>query len=180
MHMVAVLLSLEPSLMRICPFQLWPENHPAYQMYIPAGYHNSTIGHSAVHPSPAIHPSGAAPLRARSTTPTGGADLGGVVGLPGGGHGHGHGAGNRMLYNDLQFPVTSNYGSMKKRSQRSTANTNSTTVLSSAGEPSPSASEEAGLHGIDPAAMAAISLSVDNVHRYVPEYLAISNRKTAV
>ena len=79
----------------------------------------------------------------------------------------------------FQFPVTSNYGSMKKRSQRSTANTNSTTVLSSAGEPSPSASEEAaaaavaGLHE-------AISLSVDNVHRYVPEYLAISNRKTAV
>ena len=78
----------------------------------------------------------------------------------------------------FQFPVTSNYGSMKKRSQRSTANTNSTTVLSSAGEPSPSASEEAaaavaGLHE-------AISLSVDNVHRYVPQYLAISNRKTAV
>jgi len=138
----------------------------------PAGYHNSTIGHSGVHPSPALHPSGAAPLRARSTSPTGGD--GGVVGLPGGG---GHGHGNRMLYNDLQFPVTSNYGSMKKRSQRSTANTNSTTVLSSAGEPSPSASEEAaavaGLHE-------AISLSVDNVHRYVPEYLAISNRKTAV
>jgi len=137
----------------------------------PAGY-NSTIGHSGVHPSPALHPSGAAPLRARSTSPTGGD--GGVVGLPGGG---GHGHGNRMLYNDLQFPVTSNYGSMKKRSQRSTANTNSTTVLSSAGEPSPSASEEAaavaGLHE-------AISLSVDNVHRYVPEYLAISNRKTAV
>ena len=142
---------------------------------MPAGYHNSTIGHSAVHPSPAIHPSGAAPLRARSTTPTGGADHGGVVGLPGGGHGHG------TRYNDLQFPVTSNYGSMKKRSQRSSANTNSTTVLSSAGEPSPSASEEAGLYaGGDPAAMAAISLSVDNVHRYVPEYLAISNRKTAV
>ena len=99
MHMVAVLLSLEPSLMRICPFQLWPENHPAYQMYIPAapaGYHNSTIGHSAVHPSPALHPSGAAPLRARSTTPTGGD--GGVVGLPGGGHG-------RMLYNDLQVSL---------------------------------------------------------------------------
>ena len=127
----------------------------------------------------------------------------------------------------FQFPVTSNYGSMKKRSQRSATNTNSTTVLSSAGEPSPSASEEAAaaLHGGDPsaaAAMAAISLrlvcslfrqtehqpilaflvsrgrgpnqeiagqlqpnlkllfSVDNVHRYVPEYLAISNRKTAV
>jgi hypothetical protein len=84
-----------------------------------------------------------------------------------------------MLYNELQFPVTSNYGSMKKRSQRSTTNTNSTTVLSSAGEPSPSASaaEEAmdQLSGLQ-----AISLSVDNVHRYVPDYLAISNRKTAV
>ena len=119
--------------------QLWPEN-PAYQMYIPApGYHNATIGHSAVHPSPAVHPSGAgwwsllsehynflevqveflkpflsalkesrlnatsaaAPLRARSTTPTGGAgDHNGVVGLPSGGVGLGHG--NRMLYNDLQ------------------------------------------------------------------------------
>ena len=90
----------------VCPSQLWPENHPAYQMYIPtaaaapAGYHNSTIGHSAVHPSPALHPSGAAPLRASSTSPTGGD--GGVVGLPGGG---GHGHGNRMLYNDLQVSL---------------------------------------------------------------------------
>ena len=77
--------------------------------------------------------------------------------------------------------MTSNYGSMKKRSQRSAANTASTSVLSSAGEPSPSASEEAAAAAHAAAGLhEAISLSVDNVHRYVPEYLAISNRKTAV
>ena len=104
-----VVVNPVPATNAVCPPQLWPENHPAYQMYIPAaaaapaGYHNSTIGHSGVHPSPALHPSGAAPLRARSTSPTGG-DGGGVVGLPGGG-GHGHGHGNRMLYNDLQVSL---------------------------------------------------------------------------
>ena len=81
-----------------------------------------------------------------------------------------------MLYAELQFPVTSNYGSMKKRGQREKArqqqqqqsqqpdasmlgplsvgdrhsnNTASTTVLSSAGEPSPPHSEDSN------AAMAA-------------------------
>ena len=88
---------------------------------------------------------------------------------------------NRMLYQELQFPVTSNYGSMKKRSQRSSAanstsnNTNSTTVLSSAGEPSPPSSTDDSHNSTLP-----VSHSLDNVHRYLPEYLAISNRKTAV
>ena len=89
-----------------------------------------------------------------------------------------------MLYQDLQFPVTSNYGSMKKRSQRASAsaanstsnNTNSTTVLSSAGEPSPPSSTDDNSHN----STLPVSHSLDNVHRYLPEYLAISNRKTAV
>jgi hypothetical protein len=38
---------------------------------------------------------------------------------------------NRVLYAELQFPVTSNYGSMKKRSQRdSVANTTASTRYS--------------------------------------------------
>ena len=81
----------------------------------------------------------------------------------------------RMLYAELQFPVTSNYGSMKKRSQRSSANTNSTTVLSSAGEPSPPSSDDSQ----------NISQSLDNMHRYLPDYTTNPNptsinRKTAV
>jgi hypothetical protein len=86
---------------------------------------------------------------------------------------------NRVLYAELQFPVTSNYGSMKKRSQRdSVANTTASTSVHS-GEPSPTSN------------IMMMSLSEDHLdggsldsihhqHRYVPEYLAISNRKTAV
>ena len=166
-------------------FQLWPEN-PGYQVYIP-GYSQQTPAphHNSIHqpqPQYSLGPSNL--LRARSTTPTGGA--GGVHGVShaqpsdvigGGGHGHG----NRMLYSDLQFPVTSNYGSMKKKSQRSSAsqNTNSTTVLSSAGEPSPSSVE-------DNNSTLPISQSMDNMHRYLPDYLSTlnggagPNRKTAV
>ena len=78
--------------------QLWPEtHHPAYHMFYPNA---ATLGHSSsagVHPSPALHPSGAAPLRARSTTPTGGGGgHGEVVGLPGGGYN------GTTRYNDLQ------------------------------------------------------------------------------
>jgi len=80
------------------------------------------------------------------------------------------------LYNELQFPAASNYGSMKKRSQRSQRNSNtstqhtgSTTVLST-GEPSPPSSGAA--HDV--------SASVDNVHRYVPDFVAVGGRKTAV
>ncbi len=157
-------------------------------MYIP-GYHN-TLGHSSHQAAHSNYSLGPAPMRARSTTPTGGGLEPGVNGVPSGHAAAAVGINSRMAYNDLQFPVTSNYGSMKKRSQRSTTNTNSTTVLSSAGEPSPTASGAALAGGVmiggddDPAGMGGmgppISLSVDNVHRYVPDYLAVSNRKTAV
>lgn len=87
-----------------------------------------------------------------------------------------------ILYAELQFPVTSNYGSMKKRSQRdrvsaleaagglTSGNTTATTSVNS-GEPSPTNM------------MASIHDSMDSVHqqqRYVPEYVAVSARKTAV
>eukprot|EP00094_Tigriopus_californicus_P013464 TCALIF_13024-PA protein Name:"Similar to KIRREL Kin of IRRE-like protein 1 (Homo sapiens)" AED:0.12 eAED:0.13 QI:0/0.83/0.76/0.92/0.91/1/13/506/759 len=143
--------------------KLWPEN-PAYQVYIP-GYQQH---HSIMNPQP-NYSLGPGSLRARSTTPTGGMmdHPGGIMGKD-----------NRMLYAELQFPVTSNYGSMKKKGHRfsasSTNNTNSTTVLnSSTGEPSPTSE-------IDNNSTLPISQSMDNMHRYLPDYLTISNRKTAV
>jgi len=86
-----------------------------------------------------------------------------------------------ILYAELQFPVTSNYGSMKKRSQRDrvqdppgvhpgsmSGNTTATTSVNS-GEPSPT--------HMGPEAMG----SMDSVHRYVPDYVpVVSTRKTAV
>jgi len=88
-----------------------------------------------------------------------------------------------ILYAELQFPVTSNYGSMKKRSQRErvqeqglnpghpgsmSENTTATTSVNS-GEPSPT--------HMGPEAMG----SMDSVHRYVPDYVpVVSTRKTAV
>ena len=83
-----------------------------------------------------------------------------------------------ILYAELQFPVTSNYGSMKKRSQRDrnvhvmdsgSGNTTATTSVNS-GEPSPTniITSHDGLG------------SMDSVHRYVPDYVAVSTRKTAV
>lgn len=90
-----------------------------------------------------------------------------------------------ILYAELQFPVTSNYGSMKKRSQRDrvmdhgvgvmggpggsiSGNTTATTSVNS-GEPSPT--------HMGPEALG----SMDSVHRYVPEYVpVVSTRKTAV
>jgi len=86
-----------------------------------------------------------------------------------------------ILYAELQFPVTSNYGSMKKRSQRDriqqeqiqqqgsmSGNTTATTSVNS-GEPSPT---HMGVEAMG---------SMDSVHRYVPEYVpVVSTRKTAV
>ena len=97
-----------------------------------------------------------------------------------------------ILYAELQFPVTSNYGSMKKRSQRDSANTTASTSVHS-GEPSPN-SQQMMLsmnEGLDVAGNGnnnnntsstriPSAQSLDNVHRYVPDYVAISNRKTAV
>ena len=80
-----------------------------------------------------------------------------------------------ILYAELQFPVTSNYGSMKKRSQRDrvlagseSGNTTATTSVNS-GEPSPTNMMPHDQLG-----------SMDSVHRYVPDYVAVSTRKTAV
>ena len=111
----------------------------------------------------------------------------------------------RMLYAELQFPSTSNYGSMKKRGghrdkhrasssaapvhqhqhdpsagDRHSNNTASTTVLSSAGEPSPPHSEDSHGGGGGANHNSILSQSVDNVHRYVPDYVAVGARKTAV
>lgn len=80
---------------------------------------------------------------------------------------------NGILYAELQFPVTSNYGSMKKRSQRdrvlesSSGNTTATTSVNS-GEPSPTNMIQDAMG------------SMDSVHRYVPDFVAVSARKTAV
>ena len=121
--------------------------------------------------------------RARSVSPEA-AHMGGVPSdhpraNSRGGQGHG------ILYAELQFPASSNYGSMKKRSQRdrvtntnglpavehvsTSGNTTATTSVNS-GEPSPTmmASIHDGLG------------SMDSVHRYVPDYVAVSTRKTAV
>ena len=154
---------------------MWPEN-PTYQVYVP-GYHtalpNNMNGRArSVSPEaanvqgvsiPSDHP------RANSRGNLGVPQIGG----PQGG----------ILYAELQFPVTSNYGSMKKRSQRdrvqhpgisqepgsTSGNTTATTSVNS-GEPSPTmmASIHDGLG------------SMDSVHRYVPDYVAVSTRKTAV
>jgi len=85
---------------------------------------------------------------------------------------------NRILYAELQFPVTSNYGSMKKRSQRdSVANTTASTSVHS-GEPSPTSNIM--MMSLSEEQLESGSLESIHGHRYVPEYLAISNRKTAV
>ena len=161
---------------------MWPEN-PTYQVYVP-GYHtalpNVSVGTNnnrarSVSPEAAISTITSDHPRANSR---------------GGQQGHGQG----ILYAELQFPVTSNYGSMKKRSQRdrlqhqvpgvhphgvapgisqepgsASGNTTATTSVNS-GEPSPTmmASMHDGLG------------SMDSVHRYVPDYVAVSTRKTAV
>ena len=142
-------------------FQLWPEN-PTYQVYVP-GYH-STLPQQQMNG------------RARSVSP----HEGGVVnGASLSDHPRANSRGG-ILYAELQFPVTSNYGSMKKRSQRdrvndgggglpSSGNTTATTSVNS-GEPSPTniITSHDGLG------------SMDSVHRYVPDYVAVSTRKTAV
>lgn len=115
---------------------------------------------------------------------------------------------SRIQYAELQFPVTSNYGSMKKKSKKehrdSTVTTASTSVNSSAGggtnEPSPThmmmsmdgndgydghKDSNASNHASHPAhnttqSTIASAQSLSSVHRYVPDYVAISNRKTAV
>ena len=157
-------------------------------MYIP-GYslsHNQHQPHSILHPQPSYSLSQTSLIRARSTSPTNQPAGGGSTNPDGSSSAVHHlqqqpfqraalGGGssnNGLLYADLQFPVASNYGSMKKRSQRSAANTASTTVLSSAGEPSPSSGGEDSHNSTLP-----ISQSVDNVARGYHEYV---NRKTAV
>jgi hypothetical protein len=108
---------------------------------------------------------------------------------------------SRIQYAELQFPVTSNYGSMKKKSKKehreSTATTASTSVNSSArggsGEPSPTTMmmsmdgdgfdghhKESVVHHNTTQSTIASAQSLSSVHRYVPDYVAISNRKTAV
>ena len=73
---------------------------------------------------------------------------------------------------------------MKKRGHRhssSTNHTNSTTILSVPGQdPSPNTSDDSGHNSTMP-----ISQSLDNVniaqgHRYVPDFVAVNPRKTAV
>ena len=112
---------------------------------------------------------------------------------------------SRIQYAELQFPVTSNYGSMKKKSKKehrdSTVTTASTSVNSSAGggtnEPSPThmmmsmdggdgydghKDSNASNYASQPAhnttqSTIASAQSISSVHRYVPDYVAISNRK---
>ncbi len=141
--------------------QLWPEN-PTYQVYVP-GYHTTQP-----------HLNGG---RARSVSP----HEAGVPSLSDHPRANSRGQGG-ILYADLQFPVTSNYGSMKKRSQRdrildpqmlihgsTSGNTTATTSVNS-GEPSPTnMMPNEGHLG-----------SMDSVHRYVPDFVAVSTRKTAV
>jgi len=118
---------------------------------------------------------------------------------------------NGILYAELQFPVTSNYGSMKKKSRKhsehsavqrpvhDSANTTASTSVNS-GEPSPSTNMMSSMNeGIDAAGASAATgyhpsaftqpatagntsqMSMDYPdHRYVPDFVAISNRKTAV
>lgn len=143
---------------------LWPEN-PTYQVYVP-GYH------AGMHPA-----SVSAVGRARSVSPeegAGGLERARVGARNGGG----------ILYAELQFPVTSNYGSMKKRSQRDrqgdmSGSTTATTSVNS-GEPSPTNMMSSLHEGLENAVHMASAQSMDSVHRYVPDYVAISSRKTAV
>ncbi|CAB4059949.1 unnamed protein product [Lepeophtheirus salmonis] len=74
--------------------KIWPEN-PNYQVYSPNGYHldtSSTKRHSTTTTSASSASS------SRTTTPSKSVE-----------------SVNKLLYAELQFPVTSNYGSMKKR-----------------------------------------------------------------
>ena len=88
-------------------FQLWPEN-PTYQVYVP-GYNPNVLRSTtaSIQQQQQLHRAGSVSpntINALMTTD------------------------NRVLYAELQFPVTSNYGSMKKRSQRdSVANTTAST-----------------------------------------------------
>ena len=147
----------------ILPLQLWPEN-PTYQVYVP-GYH-STMPPTMQQPQQPLHPQHLNG-RARSVSP----QEVHVASLSD--HPRANSRGG-ILYAELQFPVTSNYGSMKKRSQRdrvlegsTSGNTTATTSVNS-GEPSPT--------NIMPDQLG----SMDSVHRYVPDYVAVSTRKTAV
>ena len=87
--------------------QLWPEN-PTYQVYVP-GYNPNVLRSTtaSIQQQQQLHRAGSVSpntINALMTTD------------------------NRVLYAELQFPVTSNYGSMKKRSQRdSVANTTAST-----------------------------------------------------
>ena len=166
--------------------QLWPEN-PTYQVYVP-GYHTAVPGqpqqmngglpngiveeypngHGIPHGAVVEYPNG---QRVRSVSPHE------VHATSLSDHPRANSRGG-ILYAELQFPVTSNYGSMKKRSQRErvlqdhpgsmSGNTTATTSVNS-GEPSPT--------HMGPEAMG----SMDSVHRYVPEYVpVVSARKTAV
>ena len=175
---------------------MWPEN-PTYQVYVP-GYHTalpnvSSVGNSTNnnnnHRARSVSPEEAAISTITSDHPRANSRGGHLQHPQGGQNGQG------ILYAELQFPVTSNYGSMKKRSQRDrvhhqgvpgiptghapggisqepgsvSGNTTATTSVNS-GEPSPTmmASMHEGLG------------SMDSVHRYVPDYVAVSTRKTAV
>jgi hypothetical protein len=90
-------------------FQLWPEN-PTYQVYVP-GY-NPNVLRSA---TASIQQLQQQQQRAGSISPN---TINALMTT----------TDNRVLYAELQFPVTSNYGSMKKRSQRdSVANTTAST-----------------------------------------------------
>ena len=115
---------------------------------------------------------------------------------------------SRIQYAELQFPVTSNYGSMKKKSKKEHRDSNVTTASTSAnssagggtGEPSPtnmmmsmdggdaldghkesnaSTINQHPAHNTTQSTIASAQ-SLSSVHRYVPDYVAISNRKTAV
>lgn len=104
---------------------------------------------------PGYHPS-LSGSRPHSATPS----------ASGGGGGVHH---NPILYAELQFPVTSNYGSMKKKSQRDSLHSISGAVSGS--ERSPVS---------DTSTLPMSSHSLENVHRYIPEYVSINNKKTAV
>ena len=140
-------------------FQLWPEN-PTYQVYVP-GYNPSMLRSTTA----SIQQLQQQQQRSGSISPN---TINALMTTD-----------NRVLYAELQFPVTSNYGSMKKRSQRdSVANTTASTSIHS-GEPSPTSNimmMSLNEDTIDEGSME----SIPHPHRYVPEYLAISNRKTAV
>lgn len=158
---------------------MWPEN-PTYQVYVP-GYHTAL---------PNVSVGNINNNRARSVSPE--AAISTITSDHPRANSRGGQQGQGILYAELQFPVTSNYGSMKKRSQRdrvqhqvpgihpgapgisqepgsASGNTTATTSVNS-GEPSPTmmASMHDGLG------------SMDSVHRYVPDYVAVSTRKTAV